>query len=512
MKTKTSLTKTWLTTIAALLTCATVSGALADGKKGGILTVATIGEPPTLDQMMVPTDIVITITQHIFETLYTFDAEWQPKPLLAAAVPTISPDGLTYTIPLRAGVQFHNGQPVTPADVVASLQRWTKVNPKGKQVGEVIDTIAADGPSSVAIKLKSRYSPLIATISQGAIIMPADKAVDTLTEFVGTGPYKLKERKPDQYIQLVRFDAYKSPEGAPSNFAGRREALADELRFVPVPDANTRVEGILAGQYDFADLLPVSAYDRLASNSKAMPVILKDSGWLCFFMNMKEGVLTNKELRNAVQAAIKPSDMMAAAFVDEKFFSVDGAYYPKGSVWHTETGVARFDLGDPAAAAPFMKKAGYGGAAIRLMVSRQYEFHYKAAEVAKAYLEAAGFKVDLQVVDWATLTTRRGDSKQWDIFFTHANFPGDPTMLNPISDSYPGWYASDAKTKAIKAFLAAATSDEKKAAWTSIQTAFYDDAPLVKVGNFNGLTGLAKGVKGYEAHYWPSFWNVEARF
>ena len=51
----------------------------------------------------------------------------------------------------------------------------------------------------------------------------------------------------------------------PSGYAGKREALLDELRFVPVPNANTRVEGSLSGQYHFADLLPVESYARLES-------------------------------------------------------------------------------------------------------------------------------------------------------------------------------------------------------------------------------------------------------
>ena len=500
-----------LAACAAALLLTTTGPAMADGHKGGVLTIATVGEPPTLDQMMTPTDIVGTISQHIFETLYTFDAEWQPKPLLAAGMPTISADGLTYTIPLRQGVTFHDGSTMKSVDVIASLQRWLKINSKGKQVAQIVDAITADGDYTVTIKLKSRYSPLVATLSQASIIMPAAKIADTLTEFVGTGPYKLKERKPDQYIQLVRFDGYKSPDGEPSNYAGKREALADELRFVPVPDANTRVEGLLAGQYDFADSLPFSAYDRVAASDKAVPVVLPSSGWVSLNMNMKEGILANKDLRNAVQLALNPTDMMMAAFADEKFYKVDGAYYPDGFFWHTDAGITRYGDGNPDAAAALLKKAGYDGTPIRLLTSRQYEFHYKMAEVAKAYLEAAGFKVDMQVTDWATLTTRRADSKQWDIFITHSNFPGDPTMLNTISDSYPGWYTSDAKTKAVAAYLAAVTPDEKKKAWETIQTAIYDDAPLFKAGDFNALTGLAKGVNGYVPHYWPSFWNVEAR-
>src|SRR5690606_8037166 len=120
----------------------------------GILTVATIGEPPTLDAMQTPTDIVLTIDQHIFETLFTYDAAWRSVPLLAAAMPEVSQDGLTYRIPLREGVTFHDGSAFDSADVVASLERWMKVNSKGKQVAEVVESLTADGDHGVVIQLK----------------------------------------------------------------------------------------------------------------------------------------------------------------------------------------------------------------------------------------------------------------------------------------------------------------------------------------------------------------------
>ena len=498
-----------LTTLAMLagtsgLTIALTSAQAADG----ILTIATIGEPPTLDAMQTPTDIVLTIDQHIFETLYTYDAEWKSVPLLAASLPELSEDGLTYRFPLREGVTFHDGSAFDSADVVASLKRWMTINSKGKQVAEVVESLTEDGPNAVVIKLKSRYAPLLATLSQASIIIPSEKAGETLTEFVGTGPYSLKERKPDQYTQLVRFEDYKSPEGEPSNYAGKREAIAREIRFVPVPDANTRVEGLISGQFDFADSLPVSAYERVEESGVAKPVIYENTGWASMNMNMKEGLLVKKEFRQAVQAALNPNDMMLAAFSDDRFFSVDGSIFPKGSFWHTEAGVARYGEGDPEAAGKLLSDAGYDGTPLRLMTSRQYEFHYKIGEVAKAYLEAAGFKVDLQVVDWATLTTRRADPKEWDIFITHSNFPGDPTTINTITDTYPGWYVSDQKAKAVAAYMEATTDEAKKAAWDGIQTVIYDDAPLYKVGNFNAVSGVAAGITDYTPTYWPKFWNV----
>ena len=495
--------------IAAATAALACSSAIALAQASdGVLTIATIGEPPSLDVMQTPTDIVLTIDQHIFETLFTYDDQWKSVPLLAASMPEISEDGLTYRIPLREGVKFHDGSDFDSGDVVASLKRWMEINSKGKQVAGIVESLTEDGDHAVVFKLKSRYAPLLATLSQASVIIPSETIEDTLTKFIGTGPYALKERKPDQYTQLVRFDGYVSPEGEPSNYAGKREAIAKELRFVPVPDANTRVEGLISGQFDFADSLPVSSFERVEASGKAMPVIFENSGWASLNMNMKEGVLATKEVRQAVQAALNASDMMLAAFSDDRFYSVDGSIFPKGFYWHTEAGVARYGEGDPETAAKLLKDAGYDGTPIRLLTSRQYEFHYKIGEVAKAYLEAAGFKVDMQVVDWATLTTRRADPAQWDIFITHSNFPGDPTTINTITDTYPGWYVSEQKAQAVGHYMNATTDEGKLEAWEGIQTVIYDDAPLYKVGNFNALSGVANGVSGYTPTYWPHFWNV----
>src|SRR5690349_21016322 len=119
------------------------------------------------------------------------------------------------------------------------------------------------------------------------------------------------------------------------------------------------------------------------------------------------------------------------------------------------------------------------------MTSRQYACHYQRGQVAKPYPEAAGFKPYIQLDDWATVTTPRPAAREWDIFITHSNFPGDPTTINTITDSYPGWYVSDQKAKAVAGYMEATSDDDKLKAWEAIQTVIYDDAPLFKVGNFN---------------------------
>src|SRR5690606_40320389 len=123
-------------------------------------------------------DLVGILTQHIFETLYTFDAKWSPTPLLAAKLPQISDDGLTYTIALRQGINFHDGSAMDSADVVASLKRWTETASRGKQAAKLISAIEATDAHTVRTVLKEPYAPLTAPLARNnsaAAVMPQEK-------------------------------------------------------------------------------------------------------------------------------------------------------------------------------------------------------------------------------------------------------------------------------------------------------------------------------------------------
>src|SRR2546426_6978913 len=118
----------------ALASLALVAGTTltADAqKKGGILRVGNLGEPPALDAHWTTASITEMLTNHIYEGLYSLDGNNRPIPMLAESH-TVSKDGLVYTFKLRQGVKFHNGKEMTSEDVVASLARWGKQSIYGK--------------------------------------------------------------------------------------------------------------------------------------------------------------------------------------------------------------------------------------------------------------------------------------------------------------------------------------------------------------------------------------------
>ncbi|GAA2876582.1 peptide/nickel transport system substrate-binding protein [Aminobacter niigataensis] len=480
-------------------------------ERGGVVNVATIGELTTLDPMTATGDLLGMVTQHFFETLYTFDKDWNVAPLLAEALPEVSADGKVHTIKLRQGIVFHDGSAMTAEDVVASLKRWLEVASRGKLVAANVDKLEAVDDYTVQVTLKQPFAPLTALLAfnnSAAVVLPSEKIAETLAEYVGTGPYMIKERKADQYLQLVRFDGYKAREGEPDGFGGARKQYLDEIRFVPVPDANTRVEGAIAGQYDYADLLPVEAFDRLNGQQKTEPLVLKSFGWPMFIMNNKEGMMTKPGLRKAVQAALNAEDMMAAAFGKPEFFALDGALYPDGYQWRSDAGIEGYNQADPEKAKTLATEAGYDGKPVRILTSRQYEFHYKMAQVAAEYLKAAGLAVQLDVVDWATLVQRRAEPALWDIFITHSPFLPDPALIAPLPSSYPGWWASEAKDKLVVALNTEMDPQKRVAIFADIQKLIYEEAPFYKVGDFNALSAKSPKLAGFTPSAWPYFWNA----
>ena len=497
---------------AALGVSAAVMPMAAMAQSTSSANLAMVGEPQSLDPMASTADLVGTIMQHVYEPLFTFDANWATQPMLAAALPAVSADGKTYTIELRKGVKLHNGRDLDSEDVVASLKRWLEMTPRGKGLAKSITSLTAKGPSTVEIQLSKVEPALLAHLalpSGFAAIMAKESIATPLTEFVGTGPYKFRERKPDQFVVLVKHDGYASRSEPASGYAGKREAKIDELRFIPVPSANTRVEGAIAGQYQFADQLPVESFKKVSAASGTRPVLTMPFGFPYFPTNTKQGPMADLKVRQAFQMALDLEEVMMAGFGEPKFFALAAEHFPKGSPFYSEAGKDKYSKPDVVGAKKLLADAKYDGTPIRILNSKQYDFHHRMALVMAEQLKAAGFKVQLDVVDWATLVQRRGDPALWDIYITHSAFLPEPMLSPPqLGEGAPGWWSSPAKEAALNAFNNEPDPAKRGALWGKVQQVVYDEVPYIRAGNFAALAGASPKMSGYAAMPWPSFWNV----
>ncbi len=483
------------------------------------LRYATVGEPPSLDQHVVTSDLATTIAHHMFEGLYTFDANYEPQPLLASGE-KVSEDGTVITIHLREDVQFHNGQPMTSGDVVASLKRWGEHGSRGKLLFANISDVAASGPHSVTLTFSSPFGPwknLMAFINGGPAIYPESVASEfdatpiSTDHYIGTGPYMFSEWRPNRYVELVRFDGYQGPPGEASGYAGERAANFDRLHFIPVPDPGTRVNGVRAGDYDYAESMPSDLIDELDADPAATVVLNGGPIFGLVFMNSNAGPLQeNFTLRRAIQAALDKEDALRVSIGPEKLWRANGSFLPEGNVWHTDAGTESFSEGNAEKAAGLAADAGYDGTPIKLLVSTNYAFHYDQAVVFTRQLLEAGINVQMVVVDWATLIQKRAQPEEWDLFFTHHGFVPDPILISVMNDNYPGWWATAEKQALKAAFTETNDPDARKATWGDIQSLIYEQVPTMKTGDVYTYNIASPALSGIEETtlIWPHFWGV----
>ena len=483
-------------------------------RKGGILKIGMIGEPPTIDGHATTAVITREIGINMFEGLYALDAKFQPVPLLAEGQEIL--DGARrYVIRLRSDVKFHNGKPLTSADVVASLRRWGAVASTGKSVWKNVEAIEAKSPTSLEIRLKEPSGSLLTVLAQvdsAALIYPKD-VIDAsgegpLKEYIGTGPFKFVEHKPDRHIRLARFDGYVPRGEAANGLAGQRVAYLDELHFLPVPDYSTRQAGMITGEYGYIQQIKPDQYDRIKSASGVEPVVVKPYGWVTIVFNLKQGIMTDKRLRQAVQAALDVDPMMLAGVGHKDFYRLDPGLFFQESSYHSRASAALYNQRDRDKARRLLKEAGYQGQPIRWIVTTEYEHHYKPALIAKSQLEEIGLKIDLQVSDWATVVQRRAKPEVWDAFSTAFVLVPEPTSSAQVLCDWPGWWCTPDKDALLQAMGRELDPKKRFALWERVQTAFYADAARIKIGDYFRLDARRKDVQGYEPGPYMHFWNV----
>lgn len=490
-----------------------LSSLRARAQSAGVLNIATTGDPGPLDPTPVTSDLLSEITQHFYETLYIFGPDYSIAPLLAASLPQISADGKEYIIKLRENVPYHDGSTMNADDVVASLQRWGRLSPRGRTPWTLLDQISAVDPLTVKITLKQAYSPLVNLLAfpnGSPVIMPKRIATapDPLKEFAGTGPWKFAEYKPDTWVRIVKFDKYVSPPGKPDGYIGTREALINEIRFLPVPNPTTRADALISGQYHWADNLTPESYGRIHKSADITPGLLTAPLWPLFIMNNKKGVMANMGVRKAAQAAINCADALEAAFGDKSLWTLEGSIYPKGTSWYDPTAPG-YNQGNTEKASSLLKQAGYKGEPIRILTSVQYDYQFKTAQVLQANLQDAGFKIDLQVTDWATILQRRQNPDLWDAFVTGHGVVPEPSSITIFNPSYPGWWDTPDKRAALDAFTTESDPAKRLPIWHKLQALFYAEAPTVRMGAGYTTFGASKKLTGYYPGIWPAFWNTK---
>ncbi|MBR7552530.1 ABC transporter substrate-binding protein [Allobacillus sp. GCM10007491] len=482
------------------------------------LTLAYDTIPPSLDPHMSTATGTTDFALQIYETLFSIDSDYVAQPMLAASS-EMSDDNQTLTIELREGVMFHNGEEMTAEDVVASMNRWKEISTKG-QANLSDATFEANGDYEVVLKM-NKPEPLIVNIlahpEQAPAIMPKEvidnATAEGVSEYVGTGPFKVEEYVDTQSLHLKKFEDYSALDSESDGLVGNKTAKVDEILIDIVTDETIRFSGLQTGEYDIATRLSYDNVDQLQSE-EGLKEFAEAFGFQGMFFNKANGFFTDNKARKAVNAALNMDDILTAAYVSPDYYSADNSLVNSDqALWHSDAGSDQYNQDNPEKAKELLDEAGYGGEEIVILATREYPTHYQAAIVIQSQLEDLGMNVSLEVYDWATLLEHRENPESWDIFVSGFNFDPDPANAVYLhsENEYAGWNESDEIDRLVEEINQSESQDEATELFHELQEEVWDYLPFILFGHHKPLHGLQSNVEGFDINFSMVLWNLEKK-
>ena len=467
----------------------------------------------------------------VYDTLVATDANFKIQPQMADW--TISDDRLTYTFTLRDGLKWHDGAPVTAEDCAASLKRWGRNDVMAQKLMEFVASIEALDAKTIELKLKEPYGLVLESIGKPsalvAFMMPKRLAETPpgkqIAEQIGSGPFKFvaSEFQPGVKAVYEKFTDYVPRKEPPSWTSGGKVVKVDRVEWITMPDSQTAVNALAAGDIDFLENPPYELLPALEANADLKVDTLNKFGNQTYArMNFLIPPFDNPKIRRAALLAINQKDVLDALVGNPKYYEVCGAMFVCNTPLATEVGAG--DLargGNVEAAKKALAESGYDGTPIVVLAATDVLMLRAQPIVVTQALRQAGFKVDLQSMDWQTVITRRANQKPvseggWNMFFT---FSVAPDAMNPIASSMMGakgrtsWFGwpEDARLEELRnKFVRAASLDERKTIAEEIQKEAYDQVIYIPLGQFLTPSAWGKSLTGMlEGPATPVWWNAD---
>lgn len=480
------------------------TGGDSEAVRGGRLIVANASQPTSLDMHQTTGGRTVSlIGWHMYESLFTWDAQYALMPQLADAYES-NDDATVHTITLRQGVPFHNGNEMIAADVIASIERWGEIATTGKLLMASVAEITEVDDYTIEITTSTPIATvpqLLARAGQGCAIYPKTVidavGTDFVEDYIGTGPYQFTDFQADRFTLLTRFPDYVGPEGEPSGYSGARNAYLEELEFRPVPDEGARVAGFQAGDFHYLEELIADQIEAMQENPDLRVATLPPRSYGYIGLNHANGVFTDLKIRQAAQAAmnIEPQGLASHG---EGFFELGPGIMLPVTVWDSDAGAELYNQNDPEKARALLEEAGYDGTPVQWITTQEDLGDYNSAVVCQQQLEDAGFTVELVVVDEPTVATMRNELTGWDAWNGAFILRTDPTLLQYLSSpDYSGFWTSPAKEEAFERLLTQIDFEDRYAAFEDLQRLFYEEVGGIKQQNNYGIMAAAAVLQNF---------------
>jgi peptide/nickel transport system substrate-binding protein len=502
----------------------------AQRASGSVLRVIPHADLKNVDPIWTTAYISRNHGYMIYDTLFAMDINLRPQPQMVDKWEE-SADKKTWTFVLRDGLSFHDGKPVTADDCAASLIRWGKRDGMGQQLFTIIESVKGRDAKTLEIKLTKPYGLLLDSIGKISSNVPfmMPKAIAETDPFkqiessVGSGPFIFRKEEwvPGAKVVYVKNPNYVPRKEAVSGAAGGKIAKVDRVEWLYIPDPTTCMNALMSGEVDYYEQVPGDLAPMLAKAPGVKIEVLDpigSQGMMRF--NHLVAPTNNLMVRRAIEQAISQKEILAAAVGNPQYYKECESFFPCGTPLESKDGLDLIRPSSKDKAKETLKKSGYNGEKVVIMQPTDIPISSAFALVAGKTLRDIGMNVDVQAMDWSSVTSRRAKKEPieqggWNMFPTWW-IGGD--LLNPLtsvaliadpSKAWPGW-PSDEKLQALRQdFANAGTLDEQKKTAAAVQARAIEIGTHVNLGTFFVPVGYRDNVRGMIPSPVQFFWNME---
>lgn len=473
----------------------TATPAPAGGGPSGKLRVAS-EIPVQLDPAFASADAEILILNHVYDYLVDIDTGNNVIPRLAREW-TISDDGLRYRLALASGISFHDGSPLTAADVVWTFNRLRDPAlqlPTADLYANIAE-IAADGDNAVVFTLSAPNPFFLYDLSDNhALILRAGTA-NPATSFNGTGPFKVVEYRTENRIDLAANPAY---------FQTSKPTVAN-LEIIFFADQAAAVDALRGGQVDLVLRMPTPLFQTLQQTAGIVAVQTPTNGFDLVRLRADREPGNKPEVIRALKLATDRQAIFRQVKAGLGAVGRDSPIGPLFSAYYSEE--TPLPARDPAAARALLASAGYpDGLKLDLHVPDSGDRPDLAVVLKEQWAEAG---IDINVIVEPE-SVYYGDNGWLEVDLGITGWGSRPVpqfYLDVMLVSNAVWnesHFSDAEFDALAA-TARTTLDEAERvrAYREIQRILIERGPIIIPYFFAQLSAHREGLRGYVAKAFP---------
>jgi peptide/nickel transport system substrate-binding protein len=467
-------------------------------KRGGTLVLVRQGEATNLDPHKVPAFTSHRVFELIYSTLTSLGPDGAVHPSLAESW-TVAPDGRQITVKLRPA-KFHSGDPVTSADVRFTFERI--LNPQTKAVARAffgdVEKVDAPDPRTVVFTLKTPNVAILiylahpnASIVSQKVTQAAGDDLSRKEHAVGSGPFRLVEWAPDNFMRFEAFRDY--------HVAG--QPYLDGVRINIVPDEAGIAAALRTRAADLALIADARVAQTLGRES-GLAVDAKPSlNYHLLFLNTKRKPLDNLKVRQAIASAIDRKQIIDTVALGSG--DPTGPIPPALVTYALPTGEYELYRRDVARARRLLQEAGVGPVTLTILTQTTEPAYAKdIAQIVQQQLGEAGIRLNIETLEFG----------QWVQRWLKADFdmaPGlnsgqpDPDFYlfryftNDGNLNFVHSYQNDVASDAIKRARTLLDRDERRRLYATAQRELVNGVPFVWLYVGRDYVGVQATTKGF---------------